>query len=69
MIEPTTDLGRNIRRLRRAAGLTQPQLAERLGVQQSVVSEIETGRRSLSVARLDAWARALSCRPADLLAD
>ncbi len=48
-------------RRRRAAGLTQAQLAERMGVKQSVISAVESGRRSPRLETLSAAARALGC--------
>ena len=38
-----TDLGRELKRLRLAAGLTQAKLADRLRVTQTYVSKVETG--------------------------
>lgn len=37
------DFGREIRRLRRRLGLTQTELAERIGAHQSFVSNLERG--------------------------
>jgi ribosome-binding protein aMBF1 (putative translation factor) len=45
--------------LRRAAGLTQQQLATRMRTTQSVVSRIEQGGRAPTFATLDRIARAL----------
>ncbi len=41
-----------LRRLRQEAGLTQVQVAERLGVPQSFVSKYESGERRLDVIEL-----------------
>ena len=46
-------------RLRRESGLTQVELATRLGVPQSYVSKIETGERSLRAYELFGYATAL----------
>ncbi len=46
-------------RLRKAAGVTQAELAERLGRPQSIVSDIESGRRSPRIDTLAAAARVL----------
>lgn len=45
-------------RARAAAGLTQAQVAERMGTKQSAVSQIEGGR-NISLARLRAYAKAV----------
>lgn len=49
-------------------GLTQEQLAERLGTNKSGVSKVETGVSGYSQSSLEAWAEALGCEPWDLLA-
>ena len=41
-----------VRARRRTLKLTQSQLAEKLGVTQTYVSDLETGRRSMSTERL-----------------
>lgn len=48
-----------LRRLRLDAGLTQVQVAERLGVPQSFVSKYESGERRLDVIELRYVAEAL----------
>lgn len=58
-----------IREWRKAAGLTQPALAERLGTTNQNISRYERGERSLTVDLLLQIAPALGCRPADLLPD
>ena len=56
-----------IRQARRQAGLTQAQLAGRLGVAQSGISRIERGERPVTVEMLQAIAEALEVEPAQLL--
>jgi Zn-dependent peptidase ImmA (M78 family)/DNA-binding XRE family transcriptional regulator len=51
-IEPT-ELSRRIRAARESCGLTQEQVAERLGVSRPVVVQIEQGNRSVSSLELD----------------
>lgn len=58
-----------LRELRKAAGLTQGQLAERTGVSQSAISQIENDVISMDTAWMRAFARELGCFPADLLPD
>ena len=48
-----------VRQRRKAKGLTQQQLASKLGVTQTRLSEIESGRAHLSVERLIAVAALL----------
>jgi len=52
-------LGRRLARLRKAAGLSQAQLAERLGTVQTLVSEYELDRRRIHAHRLAEIARLL----------
>ena len=47
------------RRRRKERGLTQEQLAERVGCSQATVFDIETGRNQPSLAMAMAFARAL----------
>jgi transcriptional regulator with XRE-family HTH domain len=51
-------LGRQISRWRRAAGLTQEQLALRLGTKQSVISRVEAGRSVPSIPFIERCAKA-----------
>lgn len=44
-----------LRSLRKEAGLSQADLAERLGRPQSYVSKVEAGQRRLDVVELRAW--------------
>jgi transcriptional regulator with XRE-family HTH domain len=62
---PGFDGGR-LRAARRAAGLTQLQLSEELGVHETAVTNWERGERVPRVDRLGELARALKVRPADL---
>jgi transcriptional regulator with XRE-family HTH domain len=45
-------VGRNVKRLRIAAGLTQATLAERMGVDRAYVSGLELGQRNPTVLTL-----------------
>ena len=49
--------------LRLRAGLTQVQLAQRLGKPQSFIAKTETGVRPLRVVDLVNWSRACGWRP------
>ena len=57
-----------IREWRERRGMTQAQLAERVGVRQATISDLETGQsRRIELDLLDRLSRALRCKPADLL--
>lgn len=58
-----------LRRERKEAGLSQKQLAGRVGCSQSAISNIETGGRGIDVAELVEVARAIGRDPRDLLAE
>lgn len=58
-----------LRELRKAAGLTQVELAEQTGVSQPTISDLENDRLSMSLAWTRTFSRVLNCAPADLLAD
>ncbi len=45
-------LGHRIARQRRAAGLTQAELAEKVGVQPETISRLETGKRAVSLGMI-----------------
>ncbi len=56
-----------IKEWRKYRGLTQEQLAERIGVAVSTISQLETMKQGYSQPTLEAIADALGCEPADLL--
>lgn len=61
-------VGRNVRRLRLASGMTQEQFAERSGFSQQYISDLERGRRNPTIVSLFELAQALEVAPVDLLA-
>lgn len=61
-------LGDHVRDLRQKRGLTQNDLAQRLGVPQSRISEIESGTRVPNLVTMLRLAAALECKPTALLA-
>ena len=60
-------MGEKIKAYREAAGLSQKQLADALGLDQSAISNWETGRTAPTINNLYRTADILGCRPADLL--
>jgi transcriptional regulator with XRE-family HTH domain len=55
-------VGRNVRRLRIAAGLSQAELASRMGVDRAYVSGLELGERNPTVITLWHVAQALGVK-------
>jgi transcriptional regulator with XRE-family HTH domain len=62
-------VGRAIRTLREARGLTQEQLADLAGVHRTYVGSVERGERNVTVETLLRFAQALEVRPSDILSD
>jgi transcriptional regulator with XRE-family HTH domain len=56
------DIGRMVRELREARGLSQRELAERMGTTQSVVGRLEAGGSRPTIVTLDRVALALGVR-------
>lgn len=67
--EGAATLGERIRSLRKAAGLTQDELGQRLRVEKSSVSEWESDKRAPVYSRLQAIAAALNVTVAQLLGE
>lgn len=59
----------NIAARRKAAGLTQAQVAEQLSVEKETVSRMESGKISLNLERLQEFSLILGCSVADFLTD
>ena len=60
--------GQRLRELRLKHKLTQVQVAERSGLMQNHISELEKGVRMPSLVTLLKLAAAIGCKPTDLLA-
>ena len=56
-----------IREWRKHRGLTQEQLAERIGIARSYLTKIERGSRRYDQPLLEAAAEALRCEPGDII--
>lgn len=63
------EIGQRVRRYRRAKGLSQEELAEKVGISSTHMSHIETGNTKLSLSVLVLLAAALEVRTDDLLFD
>jgi transcriptional regulator with XRE-family HTH domain len=68
-LDAQAQFGATVRRLRRAAGLTQEQLGERCKMDLSAISRLERGQRNPRLDTLVRLARALDVPPAALLED
>ena len=64
-----TLVGLNVRRFRKAAGLSQEELAHRARLDRTYVSGVERGVRNPTVLVLQELARVLGVQAADLLAN
>jgi transcriptional regulator with XRE-family HTH domain len=60
-------VGRNVRAIRQAKGMTQEQLAESSGFSQQYISDLERGRRNPTVVTLWELSQALGATPVQLL--
>ena len=64
-----SQLGREIRRRREAAGFSQEELAERSGLHRNYIGGIERGERNVGVRAIFTIARALNTPICDLFRD
>lgn len=62
-------LGRNIRRLRLARGMSQEELGAESSLRQAQISEMESGRRNATIDNVIRIAMALGTRVGDLFED
>lgn len=60
-------VGRNLRAVRQARGMSQEDLAELLGVHRTYIGSVERGERNLSLRGLEELARGIDVEPLDLL--
>lgn len=61
------EIGQRIRKKRKAQGLSQEDLAEKIGISTTHMSHIETGNTKLSLPVFVSVADALNCRTDELL--
>ncbi len=62
-----TELGKKVRLIRKARGITQEELASQVGISASFLGHIERGTRVLSLDTLLALCHTLNVTPNDLL--
>jgi transcriptional regulator with XRE-family HTH domain len=67
-VQAQDQLGANIRRIRRAAGLSQMQLSDRCDLHFSEISRLERGGRDARLSTIVKIARGLEVPAAELLA-
>jgi transcriptional regulator with XRE-family HTH domain len=66
MAKKSNHLGTRARELRKQRGYTQAQIADKIGVQQGHVANLENGTRSWSDDLIDKYAAAVGVTPAEL---
>lgn len=59
--------GRRLRTLRQQHGLTQIQMAEKLGLDRSYLADVERGKRNISIMNLDVIAKGFGFTLSQLL--
>ncbi|MGL4381981.1 MAG: helix-turn-helix domain-containing protein [Vibrio sp.] len=60
-LEPEFELINTLLRMRNAAGLTQDQVAERMGTKEANISRLEKGRGNPTLKTLISYAKACNC--------
>ena len=68
-MDARTIIGWNLRRLRVAQGLSQERLALAAGIDRAYVGRVERGSENVTIATLEAMARALAVPVAHLLVE
>lgn len=66
-IQLVTIFAKNVRRLRKARGLSQEDLAEAAGVHRTYIGMIERGEKNVTIYNIERIAFALEVRPSTLL--
>ena len=61
--------GEKIRELRKAQGLTQEELAQKIGIKRGTLAQYETGKRSPKRETLERFAKALNVQWYDVIAN
>jgi transcriptional regulator with XRE-family HTH domain len=66
-LEPKVVVGRNIKRLRKAQGITQEELAHRAGLHPVELARAERGNRDMRISTIAKIARGLKVPAAELV--
>lgn len=66
MIDESTNMGGLLTKWRKAAGLSQGNMADALGTQQATISKLESGAYKLSVTQLLAFLNACGLKMSDV---
>jgi len=66
-LDPAKRLGDNVRRIRLKKGMSQGDICRKLGVDRSYISNIEAGKKNLTLATIERIAAALGVPSSDLL--
>jgi len=67
MTDIKKQLGRRIKELRLKAGYSQEELAAKAGLHRTYMSDIERGKRNVSIENIEKIAKALGVKSSDLL--
>jgi transcriptional regulator with XRE-family HTH domain len=67
VMNPLLQFGRRVQKLRKARKLTQEDLAELADLHRNYISQIECGRRNVSLLNILRIGRALKVRPSKLI--
>ena len=68
-MDVSSRFGRRLRELRAQRNLTQCEMARRFGIDRSFISDVERGRKSISLPMLEVIALGMSLSLAELLGD
>lgn len=63
------EVGQRIKKMRKLKGITQQELADRLGVTKSYMSRLESGQKKISLDRIESISTVLDIVPKQLLVD
>lgn len=67
MADVKKSFGENLRRVRKAKGFSQEQLAHASGLDRSYVGKIERGQVNLTIEKINVLAKTLSCSLKELV--